>query len=82
MDDVSFNGGATGSLVVDPTAISLGDAAGATAKITVTSTGDWKATVSGSGFSIDKTTGTASDTSITVTASEANASSEIKIWVR
>lgn len=78
LDDVSFNGGATGSLVVDPTAISLGDAAGATAKITVTSTGDWKATVSGSGFSIDKTTGTASDTSITVTASEANASSEIK----
>ena len=69
LDDVSFNGGATGSLVVDPTAISLGDAAGATAKITVTSTGDWKATVSGSGFSIDK---------ITVTASEANASSEIK----
>lgn len=78
LDDVSFNGGATGSLVVDPTAISLGDAAGATAKITVTSTGDRKATVSGSGFSIDKTTGTASDTSITVTASEANASSEIK----
>lgn len=78
LDDVSFNGGATGSLVVDPTAISLGDAAGATAKITVTSTGDWKATVSGSGFSIDKTTGTASDTSITVTASEANASTEIK----
>ena len=78
LDDVSFNGGATGSLVVDPTVISLGDAAGATAKITVTSTGDWKATVSGSGFSIDKTTGTASDTSITVTASEANASSEIK----
>lgn len=78
LDDVSFNGGATGSLVVDPTAISLGDAAGATAKITVTSTGDWKATVSGSGFSIDKTTGTASDTSITVTASESNASSEIK----
>lgn len=78
LDDVSFNGGATGSLVVDPTAISLGDAAGATAKITVTSTGDWKAAVSGSGFSIDKTTGTASDTSITVTASEANASSEIK----
>lgn len=78
LDDVSFNGGATGSLVVDPTAISLGDAAGATAKITVTSTGDWKATVSGSGFSIDKTTDTASDTSITVTASEANASSEIK----
>ena len=37
LDDVSFNGGATGSLVVDPTAISLGDAAGATAKITVTS---------------------------------------------
>lgn len=78
LDDVSFNGGETGSLVVNPVAISLGDAAGSTAKITVTSTGDWKTTVSGSGFSIDKASGTASDTEITVTASAANTTSDIK----
>lgn len=78
LDDVSFNGGETGSLVVNPVAISLGDAAGSTAKITVTSTGDWKTTVSGSGFSIDKASGTASDTEIIVTASAANTTSDIK----
>lgn len=68
-------GGGSGALVVSPMAVSLGSAAGATATVTVTAAETWTAAITGSGFSIDKTTDAAGSSTVTVTATNENTSS-------
>lgn len=62
---------------VTPTDISLASAAASTGEITITSSGSWTASTTGAGFSIDKTSGSASD-AITVTATAENTDSSEK----
>lgn len=78
-DNNDGNGGNGGkdavTLTVDPDALELGAEAGATATFTITTTAAWQATVTGAGFTLDKTSGTG-DAVVSVTASAANTDSE------
>lgn len=78
-DDNGDNGGNGGkdaaTLTVNPDALELGAEAGATATFTITTTAAWQATVTGAGFTLDKTSGTG-DAVVGVTASAANNNSQ------
>lgn len=63
------------TLTVNPDALELGAEAGATATFTITTTAAWQATVTGAGFTLDKTSGTG-DAVVGVTASAANNNSQ------
>ncbi len=67
--------GGSGALIVSPLAVSLGNTAGAVSTVTVTAADTWNATLTGSGFSIDKTTAAAGTSTVTVTAANANTTS-------
>lgn len=70
-------GGTAATLEVAPLSLTLGNAAGAAKTFEITTTAAWTATVSGSGFSLDKTSGTGNAT-VTVTAEAANAETSVK----
>ena len=70
-------GGTTATLEVSPLSLSLGNAAGATKTFEIKTTAAWTATLSGSGFTLDKTSGTG-DATVTVTASAANTETSVK----
>lgn len=78
-DDNGDNGGNgdkdAATLTVNPDALELGAEAGATATFTITTTAAWQATVTGAGFTLDKTSGTG-DAVVGVTASAANNNSQ------
>ena len=60
----------TVTLDVSPMEVTLGNASGATSTFTITTTAAWTATINGSGFTLDKTSGTGNAT-VTVTSSAA-----------
>lgn len=70
--DIGGSGGKdAATLTVNPDALELGAEAGATATFTITTTAAWQATVTGAGFTLDKTSGSG-DAVVGVTASAAN----------
>ena len=68
---VDLGGSQTVTLDVNPMEVTLGNASGATSTFTITTTAPWTATVNGSGFTLDKISGTGNAT-VTVTSSAAN----------
>lgn len=78
LDDISFNNGVIGSLEVDPKSAALGETSGSTITLTITSSSDWTASASGTGFTIDKTSGTSADNTLIITATDANTGSTNK----
>ncbi len=75
--EVDLGGSQAASLEVTPLDVTLGNASGATSTFAITTTAAWTATANGSGFTLDKTSGTGNAT-VTVTASAANTESSVK----